>query len=109
MERVFSSSSQEFILAGFMVGETRTVASQLSEIFCSSVAPVTYFEVAHLVLVGFFGSKMLRDLQVLIADFTLLNLISCTSVKFQILSFRINSRSSLVLSNKFGINLPKKH
>ena len=44
------------LLPEFLVHETKANASQLTEFFCSSVAPITDFEASHLVLEEFFRS-----------------------------------------------------
>lgn len=56
--------------------DAKAMGSQVSDNFCSIVAPRPENEASHVILVGFLGSKEFKDLYLLIADFRSLDLFS---------------------------------
>ena len=89
---------------GINVCDVNVIGSQLSLNFCSRSAARPNFEASHIISVYNFGSKNFKDAQLLMVDFNSSNLRSYILIKPQTVSFKINSQSSFILSDKFGIN-----
>ena len=79
-------------MLGVNVHDANAIGSQLSLNFCSRVAPRQNFEASQVILFCNFRSKNFKDAQLL---------------KSQTVSFKINSWSYFVLSNKLGINFER--
>ena len=90
IERVYFFSWNYFISAGVIVCDAKDMGSHLLESVCAIVARRHDFEVQHEVShIRILGSWNFKDVQMLIADFSTLNLISCILVKTNILSFKV--------------------
>lgn len=90
IERVYFFTWNYFISVGVIKCDAKDMGSHLLESVCTTVARRHDFEGQHEVShIRILGSWNFKNVQMLIADFSTLNLVSCILVKINILSFKV--------------------